>query len=135
MKTYNCEICNEIRKPEETYILHEGEGKIGLYCAKCNDWIRWITEDEENVMLSAGSILKEEAKEIINEKTCNCQHEIIEKLKELSAYLNNKIMIESNTKTRTPIEEIKKDTYCYACKEMKEYVDNIIQGKEFLHDK
>ena len=147
MKTYNCEICKEIKKAEDTYIQHEGEGKIGLYCSQCNDWIRWISHDEEMELLSAGSMLKEldggNQKEN-NEKECTCckEHEcncekktdeyVIERLKELSEYLQAVIDSELGTLSKDAEDAVRKGAKVFAYREMKQYVDNIAEGKDFL---
>lgn len=79
MKKFNCSKCNST----EVFIEQNGNN-IGLYCADCGKWIKWLNKDELRL---AERQIKEYDKEIRAKAIDEFAEKVIAKYEELPTTL------------------------------------------------
>lgn len=54
MKIFECPHCNS-----KEIFTEDSNGKVGLYCADCGKWIKWLGKDEVRLAKRQESIQRE----------------------------------------------------------------------------
>ena len=106
--------------------------QIGLYCSKCNKWVKWLSRKDYEAFKRTGSLVT------LTREEHNASHSVAisdgklrAQLEMFMFYLDKKIDKEMKREPLSAEDSIRKSSYCLALEQDKNAINNILHGKDF----